>query len=102
MYNLDNLDSLDSLDKYHSSDVMSSIWKLLNTMSYNYPDQPTLDTQYNCLKFIESLPYMLPCQFGYQFHQFSKIYFLKHSNSETVKNKKNLSHFFYQVELALS
>lgn len=76
------------------------LWKLLTNMANNYPDEPTLDTKYHCVKFIESLPYMLPCQFGYQFQQFIHKYFINHCKWETVKNRDNLTIFIKHLRLA--
>ena len=36
-------------------------WSFLHTAAYNFPDVPSADHQAACLKFMEGLPYMLPC-----------------------------------------
>jgi hypothetical protein len=47
------------------------LWDAFHTISQNYPKKPSNKTKQNCLKFIESIPYMLPCgQCGYHLKNF--------------------------------
>jgi len=46
-------------------------WETLHTMSQNYPEKPNDITRAHCQNFVESLPYMLPCEHcGYHLKEF--------------------------------
>jgi hypothetical protein len=67
------------------------MWATLHRISVNYPNKPNKNTRKNAIKFIESLPYMIPCTHcGCHFSNF-----IKENNLNNVsKNKNNIVSFF--------
>jgi hypothetical protein len=67
------------------------MWVTLHRISVNYPNKPNTITQKNAVKFIESLPYMIPCTHcGYHFLNYIKNYDLHN----VCKNRYNITDFF--------
>lgn len=40
-----------------------SLWHFLHTMSFNYPNEPTMDEKKHYMNFILNLKYILPCKY---------------------------------------
>jgi len=40
-----------------------SMWHVLHTISFNYPNNPTLEDKKKYMNFIKSLKYILPCKY---------------------------------------
>jgi hypothetical protein len=67
------------------------MWVTLHRISVNYPNNPSKIVQESATKFIESLPYMIPCTHcGCHF-----LHYLKKQNLHNVcKNRHNITAFF--------
>jgi hypothetical protein len=67
------------------------MWATLHRISVNYPKNPNKITRKNAIRFIKSLPYMIPCTHcGCHFSNFTKEHNLKHVS----KNRYNITSFF--------
>lgn len=67
------------------------MWATLHRISVNYPKKPNKITRKNTIKFIESLPYMIPCTHcGCHF-----LHYIKKQDLHNVsKNRYNFTTFF--------
>jgi len=67
------------------------MWVTLHRIAANYPENPTYEAKSQLTSFINSLPYIIPCQHcGCHFLDFLE----KNSLNNVVTNKKSLVKFF--------
>jgi hypothetical protein len=71
-------------------------WETFHLMAQNYPNNPNLVTKNHCKKFVESIPYMLPCsQCGFHFQSFTDDYINK--KGDIFQTRDSLVAFFVEA-----
>jgi hypothetical protein len=84
---------------YNSKDGMltsvwgPSLWHSLHAISFNYPNNPTMDQKKRYLSFFKSLRHVLPCK--YCRDNFVKNLKKVPLNINTMKNRNSLSKWLY-------
>ena len=75
------------------------LWRSLHRIAQNYPNNPSLLTRENCKKFLQSLPYMIPCSHcGCDF-----LLYLNHQNVKDIcSSKQNLVEFLVNAHNRVS
>ena len=71
------------------------VWPTLHIFAEHYPKYPTKVEQRQAGKFIQGLPYMLPCYHcGCDLLHFAKAHFKHTSLKHVVANQENMINFF--------
>lgn len=88
-------------ESYKSNDGMlttvwgPSLWHTLHTMSFNYPEKPTVTQQKYYKRFVESLKYTLPCKYC---RDNLRENLKKHPITKSVmKNRHSFSLYIYNL-----
>lgn len=77
-----------------------SLWHVLHTISFNYPDNPTNTDKENYYNFLKYLGKVLPCKFCRDNYSknFSKIKFSK----KCLRNRESFSQCIYNLHNAVN
>jgi hypothetical protein len=72
-----------------------SLWHFLHTMSFNYPNEPTLEQKKQYMNFIISLKHILPCKY-------CRINLIKNFKAvplkmSSMKNRETFSKYIYDL-----
>jgi hypothetical protein len=95
-----------SKDDYSSKNGMitsiwgPSLWHVLHTISFNYPDNPTREDKENYYNFLKYLGKVLPCKFCRDNYckNFAKIGF----NENCLSNRNSFSRCIYRLHNAVN
>ena len=76
------------------------MWTYLHIMSFNYPNNPTMENKMHYRQFILSLQYVLPCKYcRINFTNFLKKHPLKMTH---MSNRNTFSRYIYQLHESIN
>jgi hypothetical protein len=69
-------------------------WKLLHTITFAYPQNPVVEDKRNMNRFLETLPYILPCKFC---RASLTEYYEKHPYENALESRAKFTHWLYKI-----